>query len=150
MGMPPKTFGRGEARTRVVGLSSRRRGESRSLLTEPCSAGNEKTWATPLAKRSPEDHAVVYTPAVATALATVSEVGDRSALSWCPSKECASQVRSDTISSRGALPDPIDDGQRFYRLQVHHPHRCQAGGLQSGHDNMFLRRIVDKSDAFPS
>ncbi|CAN0598374.1 unnamed protein product, partial [Laminaria digitata] len=90
---------------------------ARNLLAEPRSAENEETWNTLVAKFPPEDRAAVSAAAATAVLASTTEVEGGNAPPWRPDDEYASEVLFDVISSRSALSDPGDDGQRFAHLQ---------------------------------
>ena len=90
---------------------------ARAIIAEPRPAGSEKTWDTLVAKLSPEDHTAVSSVVAAEGLVNATETEDESAPPPRLGKEFAPQMLFDTISSRRALSDPGNDGQRFEYLQ---------------------------------
>ena len=120
---------------------------ARNLLAESPSEGNEETWRILVSKFPSEDHAAVSAAAAAAAvIASATEVEDRNALPWRPDDEYASEVFFDVMSSRSALSDPGNDGQRFSHLQsiIH----TDIGREEFGKGMAaFRRKIVDEPDA---
>ena len=120
---------------------------ARSLLTEPCTPGNEATWTTAKAK-FPEDRNSVQAAAAAARVASVTEPEEGSGPTWRPEGEFNPQVAFEVIYSHNILSGAESDGLRFSHLQpiirTKFGQEYFGAGIEA-----FSRRMVNEPDAFP-
>ena len=132
----PRSFGRSEARTGVIGVSPRGRDvASRILLAESCSAGNEET-----------DHASGHVPSRRQHRRSCghSDCSDGESHRG-RGRKCPPMARGRLVRLRGALRHhwlpqrPIGPRKRRSTVRppsVHHPHGHEAGRVRPRHDSL--------------